>query len=542
MAGVTQPLAALPDPAPPGALRPVEIQKKYKAPFIDFQSIYFWSLVEKITSHQKKQERVLVLCVSLMFLCDLDGTIYRVARFEDIEKVVLQDQGRGRSHVALKFREDVHEPTLLLLLKEDPRNPPECQTKDQLVERLNTLRRPHVGGQSLIVEQFTGGVLHMAPHLGPWKKPPGYKKPLKKMQEYAHNQQISRNAGGGPPAANQPPPAGYPFPRGALVALLEGQKGTVKDFVPPNKVEVDLAGGLGTRVVPVEQLRRVALGERVIRVPLNQGQELGANVQNNEGARPVVTQVDEGTPAFRAGLPVGYLIHAVDGQPTHTGAAAIAAVVRAKGTGQPFVEFLIAPDDEPMGQGGGPAGGLALPTFPGGDDYYDDGYGYGYEDEEEEEEDGLVEAPAVAKRSGFEVVGSWEADLAYEAEDIKEEMTHTQLAIKRAHEEIMMLRYERDTFITQRYAEERRGEEHREIRKRRERRKRSPSKLLARELGRLWLLNCHEPDRHHRQRDEKATRRRVFDPYASSYGGRDPIAGVLRGYRGARGTLQAGLL
>jgi len=539
---MTQPLANMPDQAPPGGLKTVEIDKRFRAPFYDFKKICFWANVEKITSHQKKQDRVLVFCVSLMFLTDLDATIYRVARFEDVEKVVCQDQGQGKSLIAIKFYESVNEPTLLILLQPDSRNPPECQTKDQLLHVLRTLRQPSTR-QPLAVEDFPPGQnLHGAAGLGPWSKPPGYLSPLLKMRQYAYGQATGASSGAAETPHTGGAQPGLPFPKGALVQLMQGERGTVTGFQPPDSVQVELGGGQGTRVLPISQVRRVMPDEMVVTIPMAGG-ELGANVQNNAGARPLIMEVDEGGAAARAGLPVGWLILAVDGQPTHTGEEAIAAVVRARARGAPSVDFTIGPgeaDDavDPFGFPGATprGGGPELLRFPGEEDFFEEG-----EEEEEESFGGQVEGPAVGG-FGFEVLDQWDEEQSMDFKEVKDELIQTRLAIKRAHEEIMMLRYERDTFISQRYTEQRRNQEHQEIRRGRERRKRSPSNLLARELGRLWVKNCHRPEKNERRRDEKATRRRLYDPLASSYGGRDPIAGVLRGYRGARGTYPSQLL
>eukprot|EP01065_Artemidia_motanka_P021057 TRINITY_DN25098_c0_g1_i1.p1 TRINITY_DN25098_c0_g1~~TRINITY_DN25098_c0_g1_i1.p1 ORF type:complete len:537 (+),score=103.13 TRINITY_DN25098_c0_g1_i1:58-1611(+) len=498
--------AAANAPAVPSSLQAVKVPQGMDVPFRDFSTIYYWSVVDKVTSKGAKQERVIVLCATHLFVCDFNGTIYRVARHADVDKCAVQVQGAaGWNHpsVAFRFQKSAQEPSILLLIRPDPRNPPQCRTTDQLVACLDRLRRPQVGGQELPVEHFASGrVMHKSPEMGPWEKPPGYKTPQDKMKLYHQDPSSLRAGTQQPPNApdRDPGPGEAPvgdiyllFPQGAIVAPAGSElRGSVTSHDPPNTVYVDIPG---QGVVPFEAalLRRVRFGEQVVEVHLqNPQEELGIDFRapTNQDCVTIV-DVDAGAAASRAGLTGGLDITGADGKPVRSGRELVNAIGEARQAGKTMISFVVVPSQDAE-----------------------------FDDDDGEWEGGDALPPP-------EDPNLWTEEQEQELQYIEDELIQTRLALKRSQERIREVRAERDLAVMQQYKERQRSHERETARRDRDRRRKTPGRLLERELGRLWMRHCGPNKPRKKEKRDRIRDGPASELFASGYEGKDPIAGVL---------------
>eukprot|EP01062_Namystynia_karyoxenos_P059681 TRINITY_DN5110_c0_g1_i1.p1 TRINITY_DN5110_c0_g1~~TRINITY_DN5110_c0_g1_i1.p1 ORF type:complete len:544 (+),score=172.25 TRINITY_DN5110_c0_g1_i1:77-1633(+) len=500
--------------AAPSGLPTVRPPQEYNA-FNDFRAIYHWAIVDKLTLKGEKQERVLILTASHLFLADVSGKIYRAAKISDIEKVAVQDRQAQVPALAIKFSRASFEPTVLLQLRRDHRNPPQCSTVQQLLGTLNSLRRPQCGEELQVQEFPPGQLMHKAPELGPWEKPPGYMTPKDKAKRLE-----SDPASVVTPVRRPSDPAGgvgggggdgfavdlnTEFPQGALVAVTgHNERATVAGHDPPSGVIVTFPGSAQRQRFDAAKVRRVELEERVVIVHLNSQQDqLGIDFDAPAGSGRVhIEGIVPGGAAHRAGLPSGHDILAVDGTPVRSGHDLVSAVAAAQkqakesGGGGQQVAFTITPSQ---------AQARDADAWQDHADYDD------YEEEFDEE------PPE-----------EWTPEQEEELQVIEQQLMHTRIALKRAQDRIVELRNERDTAVTQQYRERERAQQREQRLQRKKERARQPARLLERELGKLWLANFQHPRRRRKWEAKiRGSRRDELPPAAAGYDGCDPLAGVL---------------
>ncbi|KAJ9450907.1 hypothetical protein DIPPA_19842 [Diplonema papillatum] len=165
-----------------GDLAPVTVPADFAAKFRDLinegSSIYAFRAVEKLTTKNKRQGRVLVLKEKHVVLFDTDGHIKRIARVSDIEKCAKQPSTGGQT-VCIKFYPPLREPTLCLM------EPARLAGDRDVLDIVDTLRRRLRAGEALPVTAVDAGRdIRMAlPDFIPWEKPHGYQKPRIKFQQ-----------------------------------------------------------------------------------------------------------------------------------------------------------------------------------------------------------------------------------------------------------------------------------------------------------------------------------------------------------------------
>lgn len=162
--------------------------------------------VKKVTTKKQEQERKLILSDRHLFLTGDGGDVFRAAKIEDINLVVLQkypgeEFGNGL-RVLLKFRQRAAEPSLVLIPMSDAQNFAEDTTKRsmpndsmEIVRCLNFLYR-RLQPKDLPLDEINLPVEELKPGLdpreesdpakfGPFQKPPGYMSPRDKVAMWA---------------------------------------------------------------------------------------------------------------------------------------------------------------------------------------------------------------------------------------------------------------------------------------------------------------------------------------------------------------------
>eukprot|EP01059_Diplonema_ambulator_P012849 TRINITY_DN2331_c0_g1_i1.p1 TRINITY_DN2331_c0_g1~~TRINITY_DN2331_c0_g1_i1.p1 ORF type:complete len:194 (+),score=71.42 TRINITY_DN2331_c0_g1_i1:44-583(+) len=156
---------------------PVEVPAGFPKKFQDLResTLYAWVMVRKVNRYSLNDRGVLVITDRHLFLFDTEGHIKRLARLSDIEKAARSPESKT---ICIKFFKELNEPTLMLQLRSDPRNP---KAQGDVLNVVDYFRKMARNGEELPVIMMNHEVERLM-EFAPWEKPPGYAPPDQKLK------------------------------------------------------------------------------------------------------------------------------------------------------------------------------------------------------------------------------------------------------------------------------------------------------------------------------------------------------------------------
>ena len=167
----------------------VTLPPKFAQHFSDLckMGCYCWRIVDELSEKGRKTERVLSVTTSFFFLSTLEATITTSLRIQDIEKVFLQERpasaGATITQIAIKPLASANEPTVMIQLRHDKRNPTN-EPMHAIAAINHVLKQKSHTPLEVTRLQSTMDMRKVPEVSGTLSKPSGYMDPMSKLKKW----------------------------------------------------------------------------------------------------------------------------------------------------------------------------------------------------------------------------------------------------------------------------------------------------------------------------------------------------------------------